>query len=196
MLGRIAAAIIAAVACTGLVVQYVATAHGLGGDVGSTLWTILRFFTIWTNIVVAVAFTGSAFGARWVRPILIGGVTLSILLVGVIYGLLLSGLRELSGGAALADMLLHKVTPLLAPLWWLAFAPKRTLNWRAPWLWAIFPAAYLPYALLRGRLDGNYAYPFLNIVKLGVGPVMVNALVIGLGFLLAGFAMVWIDRRR
>lgn len=194
---RIAALAVAAVAWLGLGVQYVATFRGpANGDVAMTLWMLLRFFTIWANIVVAVMMSGMGLGQRWAqKPVLLGGATLSILLVGIIYGLLLRGLLELSGGALLADTLLHKITPILLPLWWLVFAPKGQLNWVAPWIWALFPLAYLPYALLRGLAEGTYAYPFINVTKLGWSGVAVNAALIALGFIVAGYGVVWVDRR-
>jgi hypothetical protein len=196
MIARLAALGVAAIAWAGLGIQYVATARGVHGDVGATLWILLRFFTIWANIVVAVTFTGFALGQAWARrPGLLAGTTLAILLVGIVYGLLLNGLLSLSGGALLADRLLHKVTPLLVPLWWLAFAPKGRLDWRAPWIWVLFPAVYLPYALLRGMAEGSYAYPFLNISRIGWSGVALYAAVMAFGFLLAGFGLVWLDRR-
>lgn len=194
---RIAALAVAMVAWTGLGVQFVATFHGTAnGDVVRTLWALLRFFTIWANIVVAVVMSGMALGQRWAQsPVLLGGTTLSILLVGIVYGLLLRGLLELSGGDLLADTLLHKITPILLPLWWLAFAPKGRLDWVAPWIWTLFPLAYLPYALVRGLVEGKYAYPFINVTKLGWSGVAVNAALIALGFIVAGYAVVWVDRR-
>lgn len=191
--GRIGAAIVALTALAGLTIQYRATLAQMG-SVTETLWILLRFFTILTNGAVALTFAAVAIGRR-VTPRWMGGVLLAILLVGIIYGLLLRGLLSLSGGALLADMLLHKVTPLLVPLWWIAFARKGKLRRRDPWIWALFPAAYLPYALLRGMADGHYAYPFINIAKLGIGQVAINALLIAGGFVLAGYALVWIDGR-
>jgi hypothetical protein len=180
---RIAALAVAAVALTGLGVQYVATFRDAAhGNAMMTLWILLRFFTIWANIVVAVVMSGLALRQQWAQsPLLLGGATLSILLVGIVYGLLLRGLLELSGGALLADTLLHKVTPILLPLWWLIFAPKGKLDWIAPWIWALFPLAYLPYALLRGLMEGKYAYPFLNLTELGWAGVAINAALIALG---------------
>lgn len=192
-MARIGAAIVALTALTGLCVQFDATLTQTG-SVGVTLWTILRFFTIWANILVVITFGPIALG-RHVSPRRVGGTVLAILLVGIIYGLLLRGLLSLSGGALLADTLLHKVTPLLAPLWWIAFARKGQLNRRDPWIWAIFPAAYLPYALIRGMMERAYAYPFINVAKLGWGQVAINALLIAIGFVLAGYVLVWIDRR-
>ncbi|MEC3910192.1 Pr6Pr family membrane protein [Sphingobium sp. CR2-8] len=190
---RIAAAVVALVSLAGLVVQFDATL-GQTGSIAETLWTLLRFFTIWANIFVVLTLGAIALG-RAVSSRRVGGMLLSILLVGIIYGLLLRGLLSLSGGALLADTLLHKVTPLLVPLWWIAFARKGRLGWRDPWLWAIFPAAYLPYALLRGTAEGHYAYPFINVAKFGIGQVALNAALIAIGFAAAGHALVWIDRR-
>ncbi|WP_311269250.1 Pr6Pr family membrane protein [Sphingobium sp. WCS2017Hpa-17] len=191
--GRVGAAVVALTALAGLTIQYRAT-MAQTGSATETLWILLRFFTILTNGVVALTFGAVAVGRR-VTPRWLGGVLLAILLVGIIYGLLLRGLLSLSGCALLADTLLHKVTPLLAPLWWIAFARKGRLGRRDPWIWAIFPAAYLPYALLRGLAEGHYAYPFINVAKLGMGQVVINALLIAIGFVLAGYALVWIDGR-
>lgn len=191
--GRIGAAIVALTAAAGLVIQFEAT-FAQTGSVSETLWILLRFFTVWTNIVVVVTFAAVAFGRR-VPSRWLGGTVLAIVLVGVSYGLLLDGLLSLSGGALLADALLHKVTPLLVPLWWLAFARKGELGSHDPWVWSIFPAAYLPYALLRGVMEGHYAYPFINVASLGIGQVLINALLIAICFILAGYALLWIDRR-
>ena len=110
MTARIAAAIVALVALAGLVVQFAATLDQTG-SVAGTLWTLLRYFTVLTNLLVALAFGWVAIGGQ-PHPRRLAGVMLAILLVGIIYGLLLRGLLTLSGGALLADTLLHKVTPV------------------------------------------------------------------------------------
>ena len=193
MTARIAAAIVALVALAGLVVQFAATLDQTG-SVAGTLWTLLRYFTVLTNLLVALAFGWVAIGGQ-PHPRRLAGVMLAILLVGIIYGLLLRGLLTLSGGALLADTLLHKVTPVLVPLWWIAFAVRGQLRWRDPWGWTLFPALYLPYALLRGMAEGRYAYPFIDVAKIGIGTVLVNAVLIAMGFVAAGHALVWSDRR-
>lgn len=193
--GRIAAILIALVVWAGLAVQFRASL-AMAGSVPQTLWVMLRFFTIIANLLTAFAFTAIAIGRdRWLTPARLGGITLAMMLVGIVYALLLQGLLELSGGAALADLLLHKVTPILVPLFWLVFAPHRTLTSRDAIGWAALPLAYFVYALVRGRFEGVYAYPFLNVAKLGWPQVLATAVVMALCFLLAGQAMVWLDRR-
>lgn len=190
---RLSAAVVALAAWAGLVVQFNATLDG-GQSVAQTLWILVRFFTVLTNLLVAVSMTLVALGRR-LSPSWLGGITLAILLVGVVYMTLLRGLLDLSGGALLADTLLHKVTPILMPLWWLAFAPKRQLRWRDPALWALYPLAYFPYALARGSVEGIYAYPFINVAKLGLGTVLLNAAAIAVAFLLSGLLLVLLDRK-
>jgi hypothetical protein len=193
--GRIAAACIAAIAWIGLVIQCAAL-YGQNSSVLLTLWILSAFFTITTNLLVAVVFTGLAANRTVLRADwIVGGTMLSILLVGVIYALLLHGLTELSGGGVVANVLLHMVTPAIVLLFWIFLARKGGLAWHHPLLWAVYPLVYLAYALARGAATGKYAYPFINVNELGWGRTMLNAAAIAVAFLLCSFAVVWIDRR-
>ena len=157
---------------------------------------MFRYFTVITNLIVAVVFTGIALGYR--RPTsapFVSGVTLAILLVGVVYGLLLRGLVEISGGAAMADLLLHKVTPVLGLAYWIFFVRKGQLRPMHPLIWSILPLAYFPYALVRGAVEGRYAYPFIDAGQIGWVATTTNGAMIAAGFLVAGFLLVWLDGR-
>lgn len=191
---RLFAGLIAAVCWVGLAVQFAASVD-LTGSAWGALVAMSRYFTVITNLGLAVLFTGLAVGWRAVdRPWLLGGATLAILLVGVVYALLLRDLVELSGGALLADLLLHKVTPLLVAVFWLAFARRGGLRGSDPLVWAVFPLAYFAYAMARGAHDGNYAYPFMDVARLGLSRTSLNALTIAALFVLAGYGLVAIDR--
>jgi hypothetical protein len=187
-----AAAFVALLAWAGLAIQFNATLAATG-SVAETLWILGRFFTILTNLLVALTFSVLAVG-KTVSPFWLGGVTLAIVLVGIIYMLLLRGLLELSGGALLADAILHKVVPVVIPLFWLAFAPKGRLKSSAPLLWTLYPVAYLAYAMARGAAEGAYAYPFIDAGSLGIAQVAINVAAIGVGFVAAGFGFVMLDR--
>jgi hypothetical protein len=191
---RISAGAIALIGWAGLATQFSATFH-LTGSLADSLWVMLRYFTILTNLLVAVVLTGIALGrSAFGSPTLLGGATLAIILVGIIYSLLLRGLMELSGGAMLADFILHDVVPVLAPLFWLFFAPKRALRIRDPLLWSLYPLFYVAYALARGAAENRYAYPFIDVGRIGWLQTGSNCLLIMLGFLAAGFALTWLDR--
>ena len=121
---RAAAAIIALIGWVGLAVQLGAVTEQVG-SAAEAVWIMLRFFTILTNLVVAVVLTGIALGQPTFRSqSLLGLMTLSILFVGAVYVLLLRGLVELSGGAAIANLILHYIVPGLVPLFWLLFVPQ------------------------------------------------------------------------
>jgi hypothetical protein len=188
------AALVAIVCWAGLAIQFSAT-YGHQHDVVATLWILARFFTILTNLALAITMTAVAIG-RKISPFLLGGITLAILLVGAVYATLLAGLHELKGPALVADILLHKISPLLMATWWLLFAPRARLRWNAPVQWALYPLAYFAYSLARGQVDHRYPYPFMDVGKLGWVQVALNAGGIAMAFILAGFLLVWIDRWR
>ena len=163
MNSRLFAALTALVAWVGLAVQLSAS-YDLTGSLIQSLWVMVRYFTVITNFIVALVFTGIALrDRRFESAPVVSGVTLAILLVGVVYGLLLRGLVELSGGAAVADGLLHKMTPILGLGYWVLFVPKGQLRPTHPLVWTLLPLAYFPYALIRGAMEGLYAYPFMDL---------------------------------
>lgn len=190
----IAAAAIALIAWAGLVIQFAASLDLLGAPVRA-LWVMARYFTVLTNLAVALTFSAMTLRPGWAPPRLIGGVTIAILLVGVVYATLLAGLLDLSGGARLADLLLHRVTPVAVALFWLLAMRHGRLTHRDPALWAAAPLAYFVYALVRGAREGIYAYPFLDVAKQGWPTTIVIALVIAAAFFATGHAMVWLDQR-
>jgi hypothetical protein len=191
---RLAAALVALICWAGLAIQFSAS-YANHPDVLVTAWILARFFTVLTNLLVAVIMTLVALGGR-PSATLLGGATLAILLVGAVYWTLLQGLHALAGPALVANVLLHKVSPVLMLLWWVLFAPRARLHWSAPLWWILYPVAYLLYVLGRGQFDGKYPYPFLDTGKLGWTQTALNMGGIGLGFLLAGLALVWVDRWR
>jgi hypothetical protein len=193
-MAKIAAALVAIICWAGLAIQFAAT-YSAQHDLVTTVWILLRFFTIITNLLVAAAMTSIATGGK-VSPNILGGLTLAIVLVGIVYATLLEGTVHLRGPAILADTLLHKVSPVAMTLWWLVFSPRRKLAWNAPLGWAIYPVGYFAYALVRGHYEHIFPYPFIDVGKLGWTQTLLNAVGIAMAFLLAGLLLVWIDRWR
>jgi hypothetical protein len=178
----------------GIALQFWAS-YGHSHDAILTLWTLARFFTIISNLALALAMTSVALGHR-VSPFVLVGLTLAILLVGIVYRTLLVGLHSLSGPALIANYLLHDASPLAMTAYWLLFVPRGSLKWNAPWQWSLFPVVYFLYVLGRGQIDHRYPYPFIDVGKLGWLQVAMNAAGIALAFILAGFLLVWIDSWR
>ena len=111
---NLAAAIIAIVSWTGLAARFNASFAKLG-SASETAWIMLRYFTVITDLLIAIVFTAIALG-RTIAPPWLAGITMAILLVGIVLHLLLSGMVELSGGAKLAGLINHSVTPVLVVL--------------------------------------------------------------------------------
>jgi len=189
---RLFAALIAIGAWAGLAVQFAAT-FGQTGSIPETLWILLRFFTIITNLLVALTMTGVATGRR-VSPFILAGLTLAIVFVGLVYGTLLHGLVELSGLAFIADVLLHYVVPVAMAVYWLAFAPKIGLVWGNAMPWCLYPLTYLAYVIVRGSVDGRYPYPFIDVASIGYGRTVLNSLMLLVAYLLAGLGLVGLGR--
>ncbi|MFD5415766.1 Pr6Pr family membrane protein [Streptomyces nojiriensis] len=176
---------------------------------------VLSYFTIWTNILVAVVLGLSAARARRrrpdVAPLYRGGVLLFILVTGLVFHLVLANpsspfnvvaeLDRLTGARAAANQLLHTVTPAGALLDFLLLTAPRTLRPRHAALWLAYPLAYVTFALLRGALLApgtarRYTYPFIDAARYGYAHVTLNALVLGAAFYALGLALVTSDRFR
>jgi len=191
---RAAAGLVALICWAGLAIRFSVT-FGNTQDVAETLWILVRYFTILTNLLLAVAMSAVALGKR-LSPFVLAGLTLAILLVGIVYALLLEGLTPKAGAALLADILLHKMSPPAMALWWLLFAPRGKARWTAPLWWALYPCLYFAYAVARGMMGDKYPYPFMDVGKLGWAQTLLNVGGIAMAFLLAGALLLWIDRWR
>lgn len=171
-----------------------------GDGLPDALWALLRFFTIVTNLMVAIVFLRIASGGRdAVKPIWLGCVVLAILLVGVVFNLVLGQMPQPSWWSRIGDSLHHHVAPLAVPLWWLIFARYGALGWRAPWLWSLYPLAYCAYILTRATLEpaglpGRIPYFFMDAARLGWPTAIANMAAIAAGFVLAGHGLVVLDR--
>jgi hypothetical protein len=189
---RLAAALIACAAWLGLTLQFLAT-YGHVGSVLAALWVLADFFTILTNLVIAAFFTSIAFSGRE-GPRTAAGLTLAILLVGIVYALLLRSIDHPQGLAKSANDILHLVTPVLVPLFWLAVVRKGALRIIDPFIFAAFPLLYFVYAMARGAVSGHYPYPFINAAKIGWPQTLINAGLIGAAFVIGGYVLLALDR--
>jgi hypothetical protein len=192
---RLWAASIAAAGWTGLILQ-TALIFLRVHSWETTLWRLSAFFTILSNMVVVVLFTGIALGReRWRHPQLIAAAALTMALVGAVFELMLRRQLHLSGWRLVTNALLHDAVPLLTAGAWLFLAEKGRLRKRDPWLIALFPIGYLGYALVRGSIDGWYPYPFIDPTKIGWGGVTLYVIGISAVFLGVGHLMVMLDGR-
>jgi hypothetical protein len=163
--------------------------------------TFFSFFTILTNLFVALVFTAvgfrpaTALGQFFRRPAVQASAVVYITVVGVIYWRLLKHLWDPQGAQWVADSLLHTWLPLGYVLYWLVFAPKSGLRWKDALVWLAYPGLYLIYFLARGAVSGVYPYPFVDVTELGYARVFMHAALLLLVFLGLGLAIVAAGRR-
>jgi hypothetical protein len=193
-LARLSAALVAILAALGLAWQF-----QLNGTIATPLpplaraWDMLRYYTNITNLLVVIVLARAALGGR-VGPNLAATLTLSIIMVGVVYRLLLAPPEPKPAPDFYPDFFLHVATPVLVPLWWAAFA-EHNLRLKGLIAWLSLPFAYLVYALIRGLASGRYPYFFLDLEKSGPLVVLIYSLGLiaafaGVGVLLYLFARI------
>lgn len=186
-----------------LAVQLYLILWGRWTDQASLLGGLIKFFsffTVLTNTLVAVALTCAitdrhSAGHRFFRsPAVCSGITVSILIVGIAYSVLLRHLWSPQGWQWIADELLHDIMPLIFLGYWWVFVQKGTLRLKHVLMWLLYPLAYFGYLLLRGDVIGDYVYPFLDVGTLGWARAMRNALGMLAGFIGVGL-LVWLTDR-
>ncbi|MFF4208567.1 Pr6Pr family membrane protein [Streptomyces sp. NPDC001796] len=159
---------------------------------------VLSYFTIQANVLLALTFTLSAWRARTARhplpPLITGGTLFYALIASLVYHVLLvhepgpfSMTDRPTIWSALANQVLHTVTPIAALLDWLLLTRPAPLGLQHATRWLLYPLAYLIFTLVRGALlpptaDARYLYPFLDVAHLGYKSTLANALLLGLAF--------------
>ncbi len=189
MITRISAFAVLALTLAALVAQYVVLPNPSGTlTVAQRLWLMAGYFTVLTNGLVAGHMCAVALGWR-ISASRSAGLLVSITVVGVIYHLVLSVLWNPVGLAWWANQGLHTAVPLAFVAWWLAFAEK-SLAVRCVPEWLIWPFIYGIYAVVRGTFTGFWPYPFMDVGKLGAVEVVMNFVVLMIGFAVLGLIVV------
>jgi hypothetical protein len=149
--------------------------------VPATIFRFFAFFTINTNILVALCFTFIFLGNKYnlgrffSKASTVTAITVYITIVGVVYNAILRSLWEPQGMQKLVDELLHSVIPVLFILFWLAFTSNGQLKWKNAFPWLIYPVIYMIYAIAHGAITKFYPYPFVDVNQLGYNNAILNA---------------------
>ncbi|HSN61944.1 MAG TPA: Pr6Pr family membrane protein [Ferruginibacter sp.] len=170
-------------------------------DIPEAIIRFFSYFTILTNILVALCFT-----LVWIRPEAKNNFLSSpktktalavyILVVGIIYNVILRFLWAPTGLQKIADELLHLVIPLLFVIYWIYFVPKEALQWKNAFTWLLYPFIYLLYILARGAVSAThfYPYPFVDVYNHGYEKVLISCALMLLLFLMLSFIFIWAGR--
>lgn len=145
------------------------------------------FFTVQVNIFASVMLL---FGAAYllasrssrVLDFFRGAATLYMLVTGVVFAILLSGLEGINFTAVPWDnIVLHYIMPLVMIIDWLWDNPGQTVTFRRALKWLIYPIVFVGYTLVRGIFANWYPYPFLDPANGGYQSVLLITVVILVG---------------
>lgn len=154
------------------------------------------FFTILTNLSVAVCFTAllllptSSIGRFFANSSTLTALTVYMTFLALVYHGLLRNLWDPQGLQLAVDWVLHTIQPLLLLVYWLLFVQKGVLKWQTAFFWLLYPGIYLVWVLGRGGLSGFYPYPFINAVELGYSQTFLN--IGALALVLWGYSLLHI----
>lgn len=163
--------------------------------VTETIIRFFSFFTILTNILVAVYFTIKALGRDQLdKAGLLTAITVYITIVGLVYQVLLRHIWQPTGLQMVVDELLHSVNPLLVISYWYLFEKKFFVHYKEVFKWMIYPVVYLLYILTRGSFSGFYPYPFINVSEIGISQTLLNGLFLLLFFYAVSVLFIFIGR--
>jgi hypothetical protein len=149
-------------------------------SITETLFVYLGYFTVWANVLIALAFTAPLLNPDrkladfFMRPAVRAALATYILMVSVVYHMLIVPYWNPQGFTWLTATGLNTVMPILYIVDWLFFAEKRPIFYKHLPYWLIFPAVYGVTSIIRGLLTNVYPYPFLNVAELGIGDVLFN----------------------
>jgi len=175
-------------------------AAGKGLGVAAGLAIYLGYFTVQTNILVALALTvpliaaHSRWGCFFARPGVNTAIAAYIAVVGMVYSLLLRHIWHPQGLQLVVDHLLHDVMPIVFLIYWWGTVPKRDLGVRQVPMWLLYPLGYFVYSLVRGRLTGRYPYPFIDVSIIGYGQTLINAVAMLAFFCLIAVMLLAVSR--
>ena len=167
--------------------------------------TVIRYFsyfTILTNILVAICFSALAFypasrsGKYFTKTPVITAITSYILFVGLGYQFLLRHIWDPAGLQWIADELLHSIIPLFVFVFWLITVSKDKFSWMTVLTWTIYPIVYFAFVMLRGAASGFYPYYFIDVSKIGYSDAARQSLIMLMVFLAIAYLLAFFKHSR
>lgn len=181
-----------------LIAQFVIMIQTTQVNVFDTIVRFFSFFTILSNILVALCFTAILFNFlsffKSCKTQLAIAVYISI--VAIVYNIILRFIWEPTGLQRIIDELLHVVNPVIFVIYWFMNKNKVFISFKFIFKILVFPLIYLFSVLLIGNFSNYYPYPFLDVKTIGYVNVIINSLGITTAFAFISFLFLCICKRR
>ena len=187
------------VSWTVVIVQYFLMIQNRVVAVPETALRFFSFFTILTNILVAIVYSANYFVGKkslgfFVNPRVQTAVGVYIFIVGFVYNLILRFIWKPSGLQQVVDEFLHLSIPIVYILVWFFYVKKETIIWTSVFAWLLYPLIYICVVLFLGSFSNFYPYPFIDVSVLGYKVVFRNALLLNLFFFAISLLFVGIAK--
>ncbi len=191
----------ALVSWAGIIIQLADMMMHRQQPVLSSLIKFFSYFTILTNLLVAIYFTSLLFFKEAIitafcrKYTTVTALTIYILVVGLIYNLVLRQIWTFTGWGRISNELLHTITPFYFLWYWFFIVQKSTLPFRSSLNWTLYPLVYMVYTLIRGAILHTYPYPFIDVNSLGYSRVLINCIGVAGVFLVLFYVFIAIGNR-
>ncbi|RJK98404.1 hypothetical protein D5H78_03415 [Vallicoccus soli] len=158
------------------------------------LLRFVSYFTVQSNLLVAVALGGLALGwsmrSRLAEVVRLDAL-LGIAVTGLVFQTVLADDEVLTGIDVWTDAGFHAVSPAGAVLGWLLLGPRRRWWPGALALAMVWAFGWLGWTMLHGALTGWYPYPFLDVGELGYARALLHCgYVVALGLVVGALLLL------
>jgi len=183
-----------------LVAQFYLIIENRVTSVPETIVRYFSYFTILTNLMVAVCCTTllSKFNSKLKRffskQSTLTAITVYITIVGIVYNIILRFLWKPQGLQWVVDELLHSIIPALFIALWIFFISKGKITGKSVLAWMLYPLIYLILVLTRGYYSSFYPYPFIDAGKIGYNETLINSAGMLLAFLVVSTVFIALNR--
>lgn len=201
LLARAPHALLALVPAAGIALELSRALSEGAGDAGTLTERLVRlfsYFTIQSNVLVLLAsvlLAARPASAGRVLAVLHLDALLCIGVTGVVYHAVLADqAAALTPSGALANLLLHTVSPIGTWVVWLLVGPRPRFGGATVAWSVVFPLAWIASTFTRGAAVGWYPYPFLDVGQIGAAQAALNTALVAVGFLVLALLVRLLER--
>jgi hypothetical protein len=136
------------------------------------------YFTNWSVLAIAIVFSRLAFSSKPIShrlKIMVPTALLMIIVTGILYNALIAPSTPPHGIFVFSSACEHTITPTLALFVWIKCGPH-LMNFKNLHRYFVVPIIYTVFIALRGTINHQYPYGFLNAAKNGYANYLVTVI--------------------
>lgn len=155
-------------------------------------FTLFKYFTIQSNILVVVYFFVLNRGLVSHKSFInyLSAVTLSIMITGTMYFFFLDSIHDPFGIQLVSTTILHYIIPILVLGYFVWNIKTLQTGYSDILIWMIYPFCYLVFVWVYGFLTNDFIYPFFDKNNIGVSGMFVTSFTLFIAYFVLSFAIV------